>query len=72
MTGPVASDGPRFVAVSVTVPVVPGVIVGVVTARARSATGAATTMLVGVTVLSAGDGSAEADVTDTGPPVSVP
>ena len=57
VVGPTASDGPLFVAVRTTVPEVPGVIVGVVTAIATSALRAPAVMVVGLTVLFAVDGS---------------
>ena len=72
VSGPAAFDGPLFVAVRVTVPDVPGVIVGDVTARTRSALGAAAVTVVGVTVLSAVAGSVEAVATVAEPPVSAP
>ena len=71
MTGPAASDGPWFVAVSTTAPLVPGTMVGVETLSARSArAGPATT--VADAVLSAGDGSLEVVVADALPPAIGP
>ena len=70
--GPAASEGPLSVAVSVTVPDVPAAIEGEVTAKARSATRAPAVTVVGVTVLSAGAGSAEPVDTEAEPPVSAP
>ena len=72
VVGPAASDGPPFVAESVTVPDVPGVIVGVVTVSERSARAVSTTTVVGVTVLLPVAGSvvvveADAEPPDIGP-----
>ena len=72
VVGPTASDGPPFVAVKVTVPDVPGVIVGVVTAIATSALRAPAVTVVGLTVLFAVDGSAVPVVIEAEPPVSAP
>ena len=72
VVGPTASDGPPFVAVKVTVPDVPGVIVGVVTAIATSALRAPAVTVVGLTVLFADDGSAVPVVIEAEPPVSAP
>jgi hypothetical protein len=69
--GPVASDGPLFVAVRVTVPVVPGVNDGVLAVRTRSDEPAALST-EDAAVLFAGVGSAViADVTPAEPPVAV-
>ena len=72
MVGPAASDGPLFVALSTTVPEVPGVIAGVVTVSVMSARAVSTTTVVGLTVLLPVAGSvvvveADADPPDTGP-----
>ena len=72
VSGPAAFDGPLFVAVRVTVPDVPGVIVGDVIVRARSALPGPTVTVVGDTVLSAVAGSVEAVATVAEPPVSAP
>ena len=70
--GPTASDGPVFVALNVTVPEVPGVIVGAVTAMATSADRAPAVTVVGATELLAMVGSLVGVVTDAEPPVSAP
>ena len=70
--GPTASDGPSFVAVTTTVPEVPGVIVGVDTVATMSALRAPTVTVVGVTVLLAVAGSVEAVLADADPPDTVP
>ena len=57
VVGPTASDGPPFVAVNVTVPDVPGVIVGDVTAMATSAERPAIVSVVGEVELFATFGS---------------
>ena len=72
VTGPTASDGPLFVAVRVTVPEVPGVIVGEVMARATSALRAPAVTVVGETVLFAVLGSVEALEVVAEPPVIAP
>ena len=72
VVGPTASDGPLFVAVSTTVPDVPGVIVGEVTATATSAERAPAVTVVGETELSAGVGSVLAVAAAADPPVSTP
>ena len=69
---PATSDGPLFVAVRVTTPEVPGVIVGVDTDTATSARGAVATTESGVMVLFAVAGSALVDVTEAEPPVMLP
>ena len=71
MIGPAASDGPLSAAVIVTVPDVPGVIVGDDTVVTTSAEGVAA-VTEELTVLSAGDGSVVAVATDAEPPVSEP
>ena len=72
VSGLAASDGPLFVAVSTTVPEVPGVIVGDETVRATSAFGVPTTTEVGLTVLFADDRSVVVVLAEAEPPVSVP
>ena len=72
VVGPTASDGPRLVAVTVTMPEVPGVIVGDVTETATSDERAPTVIVVGATVLLALDGSAVDVATVSEPPDSVP
>ena len=72
VVGPTASDGPSFVAVIVTVPDVPGVIVGDDTVVTTSADGVAAVTVVGATVLSPGAGSVLPVATDAEPPVSGP
>ena len=72
VVGPTESDGPLFVAVSVTVPEVPGVIVGDVTAMATSAERPAIVSVVGDTELFATFGSALAVDTDALPPDTAP
>ena len=57
MVGPAALEGPAFVAVRVTVPDVPGMIVGDVTAIATSALAGPVVTEVGLTVLFAVAGS---------------
>ena len=72
VVGPAASDEPPLVAVSVTVPEVPGVIVGEETAMAMSAERAPAVTVVEATELFAGTGSVAAVATDAEPPVIVP
>ena len=72
MVGPTASDGPLFVAVSTTLPDVPGVIVGDDTDRTTSAERAATVAVVGDTVLLAVDGSVVVVDADAEPPEIAP
>ncbi len=72
VVGPTASDGPPFVAVKVTVPDWPGVIVGDVTAIATSAERAPAVTVVEATELFAVAGSVEVVATDAAPPVSGP
>ena len=72
MVGPAASDDPPFVAVSVTVPDVPGVIVGDVIAMATSAERAPAVTVVEDTELFAGTGSVVVVDTDAEPPVIAP
>ena len=72
VVGPTASDGPPFVAVNVTVPEVPGVIVGVDTAIATLALRAPAVTVVGLTELLAVDGSVVPVVIEPDPPVSAP
>ena len=72
VVGPTADDGPLFVAVSVTMPDEPGVIVGDDTATATSAERAPAVTVVGATVLLAVDGSLVAVVADAEPPVTAP
>ena len=72
VVGPTASDGPSFVAVIVTVPDVPGVIVGDDTVVTTSADGVAAVTVVGATVLSPGAGSVLPVATEAEPPVSGP
>ena len=66
-SGPAAFDGPALVAVIVTLPDVPGTIVGVDTATARSATGDAAVRVTGTSELFAGFGSMAPVVTVTAP-----
>ena len=72
VVGPAASEGPLFVAVNVTEPEVPGVIVGDDTARATSALRAPAVTVVVATVLFASAGSVEAVATEAYPPLSAP
>ena len=72
MAGPTASDGPLFVAVSTTLPDVPGVIVGDDTDRTTSAERAATVAVVGDTVLLPVDGSLVVVDADADPPEIAP
>ena len=72
VVGPTASDGPLFVAMSVTVPDVPGVIVGVDAVSTTSALRAPAVTVVGATVLFAVAGSVVAVDTEAEPPVSAP
>ena len=72
VVGPAASDDPPLVAVSVTVPEVPGVIVGDEMAMATSAERAPAVTVVAATELFAGTGSVVAVATDAEPPVIVP
>ena len=72
VSGPAASLGPLSVTVSVTVPDVPGVIVGDVIVRARSALAGPTVTVVGDTVLFAVDGSVVVVDAEAAPPVSGP
>ena len=72
VVGPTASDGPAFVAVSVTVPDWPGVIVGEVTAMATSAERAPAVTVVEATELFAVAGSVDVVATDAAPPVRLP
>ena len=72
VSGPAASLGPLSVTVSVTVPDVPGVIVGDVIASATSALRAPAVTVVGDTVLFAVLGSVEALDVVAEPPVSAP
>ena len=72
VVGPTASDGPVFVAVNVTVPEVPGVIVGEVTVMATSADRAPAVTVVGATELLAMVGSLVGVATDAEPPLIVP
>ena len=72
MVGPTASDGPLFVAVSTTLPDVPGVIVGDDTDRTTSAERAATVAVVGDTVLLPVDGSVVVVDADAEPPEMAP
>ena len=72
MIGPTASDGPLLVAVTTTVPDVPGVMVGVDTVATMSALRAPTVTVVGVTVLLAVAGSVEVVLADAEPPDTVP
>jgi hypothetical protein len=66
--GPAAVDGPLFTAVTSTVPVAPGVIVGDEALTARSAFGVPAVMVVGLTVLSAVAGSVVVVATEAEPP----
>ena len=72
VSGPAALLGPLSVTVSVTVPDVPGVIVGDVIVRARSALAGPTVTVVGDTVLLAVDGSVVVVDAEAEPPVSGP
>ena len=72
MVGPTASDGPLSVAVMVTVPDVPGVIVGDDTVVTTSALRVPTVRLVGETVLLAVDGSFVVVVAEAEPPLIAP
>ena len=72
VVGPSASDGPPLVAVNVTVPNVPGVIVGDVIAIATSAERGPAVTVVGEIVLFAVAGSVDVVATDAEPPVSAP
>ena len=72
VVGPTASDGPSFIAVRVTVPDVPGVIVGVEAVSATSALRAPAVTVVEATELLALAGSAVAVATEAEPPVSAP
>ena len=72
VSGPAASLGPLSVTVSVTVPDVPGVIVGDVIVRARSALPGPTVTVVGDTVLLPVAGSVVVVVADAEPPVRGP
>ncbi len=72
VVGPAASDGPPFVAVNVTVPEVPGVIVGDVTAMATSAERTPAVTVVEATELFAVAGSVDAVETEAEPPVIAP
>ena len=72
VVGPTASDGPPFVAVIVTVPDWPGVIVGEVIAMATSAERAPAVTVVGVTELLADAGSVVGVDTEAEPPLSAP
>ena len=67
-----AVDGPLFVAVIVTVPEVPGVIVGDDTVVTTSAERAPTVTVVGAVELFVTDGSEVAELADADPPLSVP
>ena len=72
VVGPAASDEPPLVAVSVTVPEVPGVIVGEETAMATSAERAPAVTVVEATELFAGTGSVVVVATEAEPPAIVP
>ena len=72
VVGPTASEGPAFVAVKVTVPDVPGVIVGDVIASDTSAERAPAVTVVEATELFAVAGSVDAVATEAAPPVRVP
>ena len=72
VVGPAASDGPAFVAVSVTVPDCPGVIVGDVTAMATSAERSPAVTVLEATELLAVTGSVDAVETEAEPPVIAP
>ena len=72
VVGPAASDGPWFVAVIVTVPEAPGVIVGVDTDTATSAVRVPTVTVVGATELFAVDGSVVVVEAEAEPPVIAP
>ena len=68
MNGPAAEPAAAFVTVRRTVPVTPGVIVGVLADTTRSITAASTPTVLDV-VLSARFGSVAAEKTDAEPPV---
>ena len=72
VVGPAASDGPWFVAVIVTVPEAPGVIVGVDTDTATSAVRVPAVTVVGATELFAVDGSVVVVEAEAEPPVIAP
>ncbi len=72
VVGPAASDVPPFVAINVTMPAVPGVIVGDVMAMATSAERDPAVTVVGATVLFAVAGSVVVVATDAEPPVIAP
>ena len=72
VVGPAASDGPPYVALSVTVADVPGVIVGLETARATSAERGPAVTVVEATELFAVAGSVVVVPTEAEPPVSAP
>ena len=72
VVGPTASEGPPFVAVNVTVPDIPGVMVGDVTAMARSAERAPAVTVVDATELLALAGSDVGADTEAEPPVIAP
>ena len=72
VVGPAASLGPPFVAVKVTVPEVPGVIVGDVIVRETSAERGPAVTVVDATELFAVAGSEVVVAADTEPPVSEP
>ncbi len=72
VVGPAASDGPLFVAVRVTVPDVPGVIVGEVTVRDTSAERAPAVTVVDATELFGAAGSVVVVATEAEPPVIAP
>ena len=72
VVGPTASEGPPFVAVSVTVPEVPGVMVGDATAMAMSAERAPAVTGVEATELVALAGSDVGVDTEAEPPVIAP
>ena len=72
VVGPAASDDPPLVAVSVTVPEVPGVIVGEEAAMATSAERAPAVTVVEATELFAGTGSVVVVATEAEPPAIVP
>jgi hypothetical protein len=70
--GPVAFEGPSFDAVTTTVPVAPGAMVGVLTRTLRSAEPLAVTIVVGFTVLFPVEGSLDGLDTEAEPPLTVP
>ena len=72
VVGPAASDGPPFVALSVTVADVPGVIVGLETARATSAERGPAVTVVEATELFAVAGSVVVVPTEAEPPEITP